>query len=249
MRCSSRSTTWLGSALAAAGIVLLLPLEAHSQDGHTAVAGESAIRHAVVQAVKVRMGQDADVRFDHFDYRSTAAAPPGMVLVAHPEPGARLGRVNRFSLQWMPEGGAKRNPVAGGYVLASVVVSVEHVRAARAIERGETCGESDVLSDRGEVGAVLLQRLPRLLDVVGTKALRDLPADQVLTRTALSVRATVQSGDVVAVRAAVDGVTVQGRAVAQQSGSEGDVIRVVNRESRRALKVRVVGPGRVEVVQ
>jgi flagella basal body P-ring formation protein FlgA len=66
---------------------------------------------------------------------------------------------------------------------------------------------------------------------------------------ALSARSMVQSGDVVAVRSAGEGVSVEGQAVAQQSGSEGDVIRAVNKDSRRALKVRVVAPGRVEVVQ
>jgi len=71
----------------------------------------------------------------------------------------------------------------------------------------------------------------------------------VITVTAVQVRPAVSSGDVVAVRAMVSGVTVEGQAVAQQSGAEGDIIRVVNRESRRPLKARVVGPRQVEVLQ
>jgi flagella basal body P-ring formation protein FlgA len=59
----------------------------------------------------------------------------------------------------------------------------------------------------------------------------------------------VRSGDTVAIRAAVDGVTIQGEAVATQSGVPGDTIRVVNPSSHRTLTVRVVGLRQVEVVQ
>ncbi|MGE3178977.1 MAG: flagella basal body P-ring formation protein FlgA [Vicinamibacterales bacterium] len=36
---------------------------------------------------------------------------------------------------------------------------------------------------------------------------------------------------------------------AAQDGVEGAVIRVVNKESRRELRARVVGPGEVEVIR
>jgi flagella basal body P-ring formation protein FlgA len=195
------------------------------------------------------MGQEADVRIESLQAK-VAPVRGDMVLVASPEPGARLARQNRFTLQWVDATGRRNQPpVAAGYALASVFVAVEHVRAARPVARGEACDGVDLLTSRGEVGAVLLQRLPRLSEVAGTRAARDLMADEVVTRTALVMRPMVQSGDVVAVRATADGVTVQGQAVAQQSGGEGDIIRVVNRESRRTLRARVVGPGKVEVLQ
>jgi flagella basal body P-ring formation protein FlgA len=248
MRCSSRSTTWLGSLALAAGFGLLFQPPARAGDGRTAAAPESAVRHAVVQAVKARMGQDADVRIEELDV-TTTPPPEGAVLAATPEPGARLGRRSRFSLQWVLAAGLRKPPVAGGYATAKVFVATEHVRATREIDRGETCAAPDVATSRGEVGAVLLQRLPGLTDVAGARALRSIAVDEVVTRISVQVRPAVRSGDVVAVRAAVDGVTVLGQAVAQQSGSEGDVIRVVNRASRRSLKARIVGAGRVEVIQ
>ena len=47
-----------------------------------------------------------------------------------------------------------------------------------------------------------------------------------------------------------EGHTVEAAAtlVAAGSGSEGDVIRVVNRDSRRALRARVVAPGMGEIL-
>lgn len=249
MRCSSRSTTCRGSLWLVALFSLLLRAPVGAREDGGAVLQASAVRHAVVEAVKARMGQTAEVRVE--DLRIAALPVAGdLTLVAVPEPGARLARQNRFTLQWVATTrAAGHSPVAGGYALASVFVSVEHARASKVIARGETCDEFDLIASRGEVGAVLLQRLPRLSDVKGTTALRDVQADEVLTRAAVAVRQTVRSGDVVVVRATSDGVTVQGEGVAQQSGGEGDVIRVVNRESRRPLKARVVGPGKVEVVQ
>jgi flagella basal body P-ring formation protein FlgA len=248
MRCCSRSTTWPGRLVPGAVAGLLLALPAMATGGQAPGSEESAVRHAVVQAVKTRMGQDADVRIEDLEFKTTLS-PDGAALAANPEPGARLGRQNRFSLQWLQAPGARRPAVAGGYAVARVFVAAEHVRATREIGRGETCAEGDLATSRGDVGAIPLVRLPGLPDVAGARLLRPLRQGDVVTGTAVQVRPAVQSGDVVTVRAAVGGVTVQGQAVAQQSGSEGDIIRVVNRESRRALRARVIGPGKVEVVQ
>ncbi|MBI4475685.1 MAG: flagella basal body P-ring formation protein FlgA [Acidobacteria bacterium] len=58
----------------------------------------------------------------------------------------------------------------------------------------------------------------------------------------------VRSGEVVVTRAVIGGVEATGSALAQQSGALGDVIRVINRESRRSFKGRIVAPGQVEVL-
>jgi flagella basal body P-ring formation protein FlgA len=234
---------------AGAAACLLLPAAAGAIDGQPAGSPESAVRQAVARAVKARMGQDADVRIEDLAF-TTTPAPEGAVLAAIPEPGARLARQNRFSLQWVvsADGGGRRTRPAG-HLSAKVFVAIGHVRTTRGITRGEVCADTDVGASSGEVGAVLLQRLPDLSDVVGAKGLRPMAADDVVTRQAVQVRPSVVSGDVVAVQASVDGVTVQGEAVAQQSGREGDIIRVMNRESRRPLKARVVGPRKVEVIQ
>jgi flagella basal body P-ring formation protein FlgA len=247
MRCCSRSTTWRGSVLLG-GLTLLLQASAGATSGQETVPGESAVRHAVVQAVRARMGQDADVRIEDLDFKTTPA-PDGALLVATPEPGARLARQNRFSLHWQLGSPSHRPPAAGGHAVARVFVVAEHLRASRDLSRGETCAEADVALTRGEVGAVLLQRLPGARDAVGSRVLRPIAADDVITSTAVQFRPTVLSGDVVTVRARVDGAMVQGQAVAQQSGVEGDIIRVVNKESRRSLRARILGPGQVEVVQ
>jgi len=256
MRCCSRSTTCLASGLLVLAIGAGERGVAARGDSQPAVSLESAVRHAIANAVRDRMGREADVRIERLTI-AVADGETGATLVAGPEPGARLGRPVRFTLMRVGRSAASRagavqrrataNPA--GYAVASVFVGVDHLRAARPMDRGETCSEADVVESRGEVGGVLLQRLPRLPEIAGARTARDLMAGEVLTRSVLLIRPAVQSGDVVAVRVAGDGVTVQAQGIAEQSGGPGDVIRVVNRDSRRSLKVRVVGPGEVEVLQ
>jgi flagella basal body P-ring formation protein FlgA len=66
-------------------------------------------------------------------------------------------------------------------------------------------------------------------------------AHVVRTRPVVVVR------DEVATIARVEGLEIRSRAVATQSGELGDVIWVVNPDSRKRLRARVVGPGLVEV--
>jgi len=58
----------------------------------------------------------------------------------------------------------------------------------------------------------------------------------------------VRAGDRVRAVARVGGVEAVVIAIAEQSGSAQQVIRVVNPDSRRAIRARVVAPGEVEVV-
>ena len=253
MRCCSRSTGSRGSLAALALGVALLAGGAWPVQGQPAAAAEPDVRQAIVEAVRAKMGQDAEVRVEELRVQLTGGTP-GAVLAATPETGARLGRPTRFSLAWRraTAAGAAVRPgsaTPGGHAVATVSVAVVHVRSARVIARGETCEETDVVEAAGDVGQAPMQHLPRLAETVGTRAIRDIGVDEVVTRTVLAVRQVVQSGDVVAVRADIGPVSARSQGVAVQSGGVGDVIRVVNQASRRSLRARVVGPGEVEVVQ
>jgi flagella basal body P-ring formation protein FlgA len=246
MTCSRRSTTWSASVVA-----LLAALVGAARADATGVAGwpaapDAVVRQAVVDAVRTRMGSDVDVRIEGLRVGGAAVSPaPDAALTANPEPGARLGRPVRFSLSYA----SSPRPVPAGYAVATIYVEAEHARAARGLSRGETLAAEDVIQSRTEVGAVLLQRLPKAGALAGSRVLRDMLRDEVLTRSTVAQRPMVQSGDAVTLRAFTDGVLVQTRGVAAQSGEAGDTVRVVNPESRRSVKGRVVAPGTVEVLQ
>ncbi len=234
------------------GPVLVLIASAAIAEAQTAVRAtvpvtELEARNAIVSAIRTRMGQDAEVRIETI---RLGGAPPvaAGALTAAPEPGARLGRPIRFSLARKAMAGPGRG-VPAGYAVATVFVDLPHTRAARPISRGETCTADDFIMSRAEVGAVRLQHLPAASDIVGARAIRDIAADEVITRSLVLAGTAVKSGDLVRLQAGEDGVTVETEGVATQSGDAGETIRVVNRESRRTVRARVIGPGRVEVVQ
>ena len=99
-----------------------------------------------------------------------------------------------------------------------------------------------------EATGVLMEPLPGIEALVGTRAVRALAAREVVTARIARIPPAVRSGDRVVVRASLGGVEMTGVATAQQTGGIGDVIRLVNQDSRRALRGRITGKGEVEVV-
>lgn len=250
MRCSSRSTAWCASTWAAAALAVIVVVAAA-----TAAAAqqpdpdrEAAVRLALVDAVRARMGESAVVRLENVQIEGGAPAA-GSRLVARPEPGSRVGRAIRFALtlEAWPGEAAPRRPRAGRAV-ADVFVEVAHVRAALAVAQGSVLGEAEVREGRDDVGVAPLAPLPTLADVVGGRATRALRAGEVLTAAAYRPMPLVKSGDTVRIRVSVGGIEAAGHAVAQQSGHLNERIRLINPESRRLLTGRVTGAGEVEVI-
>jgi flagella basal body P-ring formation protein FlgA len=245
MKCSRRSTTWRGSAaiLPALWVAGLLAAPLPQAD----VPDAADVREAIVEAVRARVGSGAEVSVEEIVLKSSRAREGR--LLATPEPGARLGRPTRFSLSARSDSRPAGAIRAAGYVVATVFVATDCVRAARPVRAGSVLAEDDIVSQRADLGAVPLQRVPVAEEVLGARAGRPLKTGDLLLATMISTRRAVQSGEVVAILVRADGVEAEARGVATQSGGVGDAIRVVNSASRRALNARVVGPGEVEVIR
>jgi flagella basal body P-ring formation protein FlgA len=244
MRCFLKSTTWAGSAavvLAVCGIVSRAAPAAQSGP-----ADETRAREAIVEAVRARIGGTAEVRVEHLVVKAPHGEGP---LVATPEPGARLGRPIRFSLSRTRSDAPPGMTWTAGYAIATVAVATDCARAARAVPAGAVLSADDIVTERTDPGAILLQRVPAAADVVGARANRRLEPGDLLLHTTVSTRYMVRSGDAVTIRASAEGVEAESRGVATQSGARGDAIRVVNSTSRRALTARIVGPAQVEVIR
>ncbi|MDO8834112.1 MAG: flagellar basal body P-ring formation chaperone FlgA [Vicinamibacterales bacterium] len=208
--------------------------------------GDVAVRLALIQAVRLRMGEQAAVRLEHVAF--TLAGPADTTgLTAAPEPGSRLGRPVRFALLLPPSNGRPR-PSRVGSATAHVFVAVEHARAARAVARGTTLDDTDLATSHDELGPVPLVPVPVRADMIGSRAVRDLLAGEVLTTALVRTQPLVKAGETVRTTVKLGGIEAVGQAVAQQSGQRHDRIRLINPESRRPLFGRITGPGNVEVL-
>jgi flagella basal body P-ring formation protein FlgA len=209
---------------------------------------EHRVTEAVSSVVRARVGAAAKVEVTVVRTRLTQPEAAEAGLVAEPPPGARLGRPVRFALfraEELATGGRRRRV---GYVMAEARVEIPHVRAARALSRGQTIGAGDVEVSNTDVGQVPMAPLPRLDTALGLTVARNVRAGELLSSSVVRVTPLVRTGESVVTRVAVGALRVTGVAVARQRGQLGEVIKLVNKESGRRLRGRVVGKGEVEVV-
>jgi flagella basal body P-ring formation protein FlgA len=223
--------------LALAGLAVLVA-SARAQVAADQAAAIAAAQVAVVAA----FGGDADVAIDRPVLSMAAGAPAATFAVV--EPGSRTGGPVRFVL-YVREGAANRRV---GRLGAEVRVRAPHVRVRTAVEARTTPAAAALDVVRDDVGRQLLAPLPVLAAATSATTRRTLVAGEVVTASLLATPDAVASGDEVITVARVGGLEVRGRAIAFQSGSAGDTVIVVNPDSRKRLRGRVIGPALVEVL-
>ena len=129
----------------------------------------------------------------------------------------------------------------------TAIETVEAAVLARSLERNEVLKSSDVMIERrprAEVGADVLTRDR----AVGMQARRQLRAGQALKGADVAKPDLVQRDQGVTLIYETAGLhlTVLGKAL--ENGTEGDVVNVLNLQSKRTVSAVVVGRGRVAIV-
>ncbi|HTV03537.1 MAG TPA: flagellar basal body P-ring formation chaperone FlgA [Luteitalea sp.] len=227
------------AAVAGLWAVCLLATPAAAQSAPALDAAMAAARQAVAgafgdDAVEVTLARPV------LSMAPDAMAPTSAV----PEPGSRSGGLVRFVLY---AAGAEA-PRRVGRLTADVRVVAAHVRARAAVAARVTPSPDMVDAVREDIGRQPFMALPTLAAVTTSTTRRSLMAGEVITTTALTVPAAVTSGDEVVTVARISGIEVRSRAIASQSGVPGDTVILVNPDSRKRLRGRVVGPALVEVL-
>jgi flagellar basal body P-ring formation protein FlgA len=218
-------------------------------DGATPAPGsalDAAARAAIVEAVRERLGVSAEVSIDRLwlpNLRATASS-----LTAIAEPGARLGRAITFRLMAPADAATAGPAVRLGSAVASLTVRVRHARLVTALRPGVVVGAAETAENDDVVSGVRLHRLPLPAEVAGARVRQTLAVGTVIEEWMLEREPLVRSGEVVGVRTVVDGVEARTMVKAVERGAIGDVIRLVNVQSGRSLKGRVIAKGEVEVV-
>lgn len=239
------SLTWraLGFAVMFAMAIVARPATMGGAD--SARGGDPLVRDAIVAAVKARMGNAATVTVGEMRVRGLDTIDGMAVtrMVAVPDAGSRVGGFVRFLLFE----DAKQERRAGS-VDAEVHVTAPHLRARRALAHRATLDASDLERVTADVGRMPLEALPDERLLAGARVSRPIAEGRPILASMVATAQLVKSGDEVQTVVRIGALEARGAAIASQSGALGDEIRVVNADSKRALKARVTGEGEVEVI-
>ncbi|MGE0863535.1 MAG: flagellar basal body P-ring formation chaperone FlgA [Vicinamibacterales bacterium] len=195
---------------------------------------------AIVAAVQQRMGAGVEVVLERLVVSGEITAASARAV---PGPDARLGAVIRFTLH------SSDGATTFGAATARVTAIVPHLHAAQPLTRGAGLAPGDLTPVAHVVASGPLREWPGAESAVGGRLLRALAAGACVTRNLIQPVLAVRTGQQVTAVVSFDGVEARAVMVAAGGGDAGDVIRVVNRQSRRGLKARVVSAGIVEIIK
>jgi flagella basal body P-ring formation protein FlgA len=207
-----------------------------------------ASRAVGIKDIEARLVEAIATQYGLLDTGNLAASFDGELRSFHIEPGAEIAiarlsydqRTRRFeALLDLPNGGARR-PVMRA--TGTLVETAETVVPLRTIAKGEVIKTADVrIERRPKTDAATIE------EVVGHAAKQALKPGQVIRSVDVMKPELVARNDTVTISFEVPGMvlTVLGKAI--EAGALGDVINVLNVQSKRTIQATVRGPGRVSV--
>jgi flagella basal body P-ring formation protein FlgA len=129
----------------------------------------------------------------------------------------------------------------------TAVETVEAAMLARPLSRGDIVRRSDIVIERrpkSEAGSEFVGNAER---VVGLSLRRTMRTGQILRQADLMKPELVQRNETVTLVFEVPGIMLTSRAKALESGAEGDVVSVLNMQSKRTVQGTVTGLGTITV--
>lgn len=130
----------------------------------------------------------------------------------------------------------------------SAVETLEAMVPIRGIARGEVIKASDVAIERRPKTEFSTEPPALVSEVIGQAARRIVRAGQPLRNADLMKPELVVKNDTVTLHYEVPGIVLTMRGKALDSGAEGDIVSVLNVNSKRTIQGIVTGPGRVTVM-
>ncbi len=204
---------------------------------------EDCIAQAIARQRGLKSGNQLMLKFDRevrtLQVEPTAAAPQ-IVRLSHDLSSGRFDVVLELP----------GSEIARGLPLRFSGTAVEVVASAmltRPLARGDIVRQSDIVMMRklkAEAGSDVVSD-PSL--AAGLSARRAMPAGQMLRQADLMKPELVQRNEMVTLIFEMPGIMLTSRGKALESGTEGDVISIVNAQSKRTVQGTVTGTGTVTV--
>ena len=201
---------------------------------------ERALAEAAVRQLGLDSAKDISVIFDRdvrpIQIEPTATEAPRIAQFNF------NARTQRFDAVVEVQGSfaLRRKPVR---VSGALINTAEVVTLARALSRGETVRESDIVVERKPRSEVSPDVIGRPQAVIGQAARRALRAGQTLRPVDLMKPDLVARNDTVTILFEVPGIVLTAHGKALASGGEGDLVPVLNPQSKRVVQATVQGPG------
>lgn len=123
----------------------------------------------------------------------------------------------------------------------------EVLALAQPLRRGDILREDDMTTIRMARARVPSSAVTRAQEIVGKEATTNIRSNSPLSRRTFQRPVLISRGDKVTVTFDMPGLKLTSRAKALDSGAKGDVIDVMNLQSRRVVPATVVSRGRVRV--
>lgn len=227
-------------------LLLGLLFSAAALPAEAQVLREQQVLDKVTEEVVARLQVPrSDVSVEWSDLQLSVSLPvvPEGTLSLQIAEGTRLAGRSNVPVQILIDGRKFRTifPRLDIKVLRSALV------AKRAIARGQTPAPGDVELKKLPVAGNSEAPLVKLDDVATAEAARDIPAGTALTAAMFKLPTLIKRGQVVDVQVVSGDLVILSRGEAHANGVQGQMIRVMNLESKREFNARVVGPDRVEV--
>jgi flagella basal body P-ring formation protein FlgA len=155
-------------------------------------------------------------------------------------------RTGRFDVSFETPGSttARRTPLR---FTGSLTETFETAVPARPIAQGEILKLSDVIVMRRPKAEFAPGVVTNPEQVVGLAARRPLPAGRALRQADLQKPELVARNENVTITYEVPGIVLTMRGQALESGAHGDLISVLNVQSKKTIHAIIIGPGRVTV--
>jgi len=166
----------------------------------------------------------------------------GMPRIARISFDARTGRFDA-TLE-IPTGAANRGMLR---LYGRATATVDVVTLLRPIERGGVLKDGDVQIERRQRAEIGRDIVTDPEQVIGLAARNTLQTGRTLRIADLMKPEVVQRNEAVTLIYEVPGIVLTVRGKAAEAGAEGDVINVLNEQSKRTVQGTVAGPGRVVI--
>ena len=204
---------------------------------------EDAIAKTLSARYDLGSSNDIVVNFTR-DMRSIHVEPSakGDPRVANIDYDLRSGRFD--ATIEIPAGAGKRSTLQ---LSGRATATVEVATAARTIERGVVLKDADLIMERRARSEVGRDVITNPAQVVGLAARGGLQPGRPIRAAELMKPDLVQRNETVTLVYEVPGVVLTLRGKAAEGGAEGDVISVLNEQSKRTLQGVIIGPGRVAI--